>query len=258
VPRINVLGRELDYELIAAHQIYRPTLVFLHEGLGCIAFWRDFPQQVARATGCRTLVFSRQGYGNSDPAPGPRTPRYMHEEALEMLPATLAALDIHRPVLVGHSDGASIALIHAGAFPEQVAGLAVMAPHVWVEEEALAGIRLAGEAWNSTDWPVKLARYHQDGERVFHDWHDTWLSPAFRDWNIESSLSRITAPVLAIQGEDDEYATLRQIEVIAERARGEVELLKLADCRHSPHRDQPAAVLGALGQFVECLSMSSD
>jgi len=141
VAKVNVLGRELEYELISAHQIYRPTLVFLHEGLGCVGFWRDFPHKVAQATGCRTLVFSRQGYGDSDPAPSPRTPRYMHDEALEMLPATLAALDIERPVLVGHSDGGSIALIHAGTYPEAVSGLVVLAPHAWVEEEALAGIR---------------------------------------------------------------------------------------------------------------------
>jgi len=254
LPKVNVLGRDLEYELISAHQIYRPTLVFLHEGLGCIAFWRDFPQQVARATGCRTLVFSRQGYGDSDPAPAPRTARYMHDEALEMLPATLAALGIGRPVLVGHSDGGSIALIHAGAFPGQISGVAVMAPHLWVEEEALAGIRQAGQVWESTDWPAKLGRYHRDGQRVFHDWHDTWLSAEFRDWNIESCLPQITVPVLAIQGEDDEYATLRQIEAIAEQVPGEVELLKLADCRHSPHRDQPEAVLKALGHYIERIS----
>ncbi|HJW01896.1 MAG TPA: alpha/beta hydrolase [Azospira sp.] len=251
MPLLEVLGRKLEVELISAHQIYRPTLVFLHEGLGCIAFWRDFPQRVAQATGCRTLVFSRQGYGASDPAPIPRTPRYMHDEALEMLPATLAALGIERPVLVGHSDGGSIALIHAGAYPEQVGGLVVMAPHAWVEEEALAGIRLAGQAWENTDWPEKLGRYHRDASRVFHDWHDTWLSPAFRDWNIEEYLPRIRVPVLAIQGEDDEYATLRQIEVIAEQVPAEVELLKLADCRHSPHRDQGEAVLQAICQYLE-------
>lgn len=251
--KVNVLGRELEYELISAHQIYRPTLVFLHEGLGCVGFWRDFPHKVAQATGCRTLVFSRQGYGDSDPAPTPRTARYLHDEALEMLPATLAALDIERPVLVGHSDGGSIALIHAGTYPEAVSGLAVLAPHAWVEEEALAGIRQAGEAWRQTDWPSRLGRYHRDAFRVFHDWHDTWLSPQFRDWNIESYLSGIRVPVLAIQGKDDEYATLRQIEVIAEQVPTEVELLELADCRHSPHRDQPEAVLEALVRYLERL-----
>jgi pimeloyl-ACP methyl ester carboxylesterase len=253
VAKVNVLGRELEYELISAHQIYRPTLVFLHEGLGCVGFWRDFPHKVAQATGCRTLVFSRQGYGDSDPAPTPRTARYLHDEALEMLPATLAALGIERPVLVGHSDGGSIALIHAGTYPGAVSGLVVLAPHAWVEEEALAGIRQAGEAWRQTDWPSRLGRYHRDVFRVFHDWHDTWLSPQFRDWNIESYLSGIRVPVLAIQGKDDEYATLRQIEVIAEQVPTEVELLELADCRHSPHRDQPEAVLEALMRYLERL-----
>lgn len=257
--KVNVLGRALEYELLGAHQIYRPTLVFLHEGLGCIAFWRDFPRLVAQATGCRTLVFSRQGYGDSDPDPdpAPRTARYMHQEALEMLPATLEALGIQRPVLVGHSDGGSIALIHAGAYPRAVSGLAVLAPHAWVEEEALAGIRQAGEVWRNSDWPAKLGRYHRDAARVFHDWHDTWLSPQFRDWNIEASLSSIAVPVLAIQGVEDEYATLRQIEVIAEKVPAPVELLKLADCRHSPHRDQPQAVLEALARYVDRLDLGA-
>ena len=172
-----------------------------------------------------------------------------------MLPAFLDALGIERPVLVGHSDGGSIALIFAGAFPQRPLGVAVMAPHEFVEDITLAGIRAARSVWESSDWPQKLGRYHQDAPRVFSDWNDTWLSPAFRDWNIEAYLPRIACPVLALQGEDDEYATMRQIEVIGELVPG-TEVLKLPACGHSPQRDQEAAVLSALAAFVSRCSGS--
>lgn len=246
---ILVAGLNLEYRDIPASAVDRPTLVMLHEGLGCVAMWRDFPDKLAAATGCRVVVYSRPGYGSSDPHPQPRQPDYMHREAREVLPAFLAALDIVRPVLLGHSDGGSIALIHAGSFPLAVAGLVVMAPHEFVEEETLAGIRTARKFWSSSDWPQRLARYHRDAQRVFHDWNDCWLSPEFRDWNIEDCLPEIRCPVLAIQGEDDEYATLRQIEVIAENVPG-TQLCCLANCGHSPQRDQEAAVLAAITGFV--------
>ncbi|WP_028995432.1 alpha/beta fold hydrolase [Azonexus hydrophilus] len=246
---ILVAGLNLEYRDIPASAVDRPTLVMLHEGLGCVAMWRDFPDKLAATTGCRVLVYSRPGYGSSDPHPQPRQPDYMHREAREVLPAFLAALGIVRPVLVGHSDGGSIALIHAGSFPQAVAGLVVMAPHEFVEEETLAGIRTARKFWSSSDWPQRLARYHRDAQRVFHDWNDCWLWPEFRDWNIEDYLPAIRCPVLAIQGEDDEYATLRQIEVIAEKVPG-TQLLCLANCGHSPQRDQEAAVLAAIAGFV--------
>jgi pimeloyl-ACP methyl ester carboxylesterase len=174
----------------------------------------------------------------------------MHREGEEMLPALLAALAIERPLLIGHSDGGSIALIFAGAFPEVPIGIAVLAPHEFVEDVTLAGIREARVAWQTTGLPQKLARYHhaQTG-RVFSDWNDTWLSPDFRDWNIEAYLPNIRCPVLAIQGEDDEYATMRQIDAIAEQVPG-AQLLKLPECGHSPHRDQEDAVLAALTAFV--------
>ena len=179
----------------------------------------------------------------------------MHREALEALPALLAALRIERPLLVGHSDGASIALIFAGAFPNQTCGVVAMAPHEFVEEETLAGILAAKTTWTATDWPKKLARYHDDAPRVFSDWNDTWLSAAFRDWNIEEYLPQIRCPVLALQGEDDEYATMRQIDVIAEKVPG-TELLKLPKCGHSPQRDQEAAVLAAISAFLSRASGS--
>lgn len=247
--QIKIEGLNLEYKDFPATATDRPTLVLLHEGLGCVAMWRDFPEKLATATGGRVVVYSRPGYGASDPHPQPRQPDYMHREGREVLPAFLAALGIKSPVLVGHSDGGSIALIHAGSFPAAVSGVVVMAPHEFIEEETLAGIRIARKYWGSSDWPQKLARYHRDAVRVFHDWNDCWLSPEFRDWNIEELLPAIRCPVLAIQGENDEYATMRQIDVIAEKVPG-TQLLKLANCGHSPQRDQEAAVLAAIAGFV--------
>ncbi|MEN9482110.1 MAG: hypothetical protein RLZZ298_3505 [Pseudomonadota bacterium] len=252
---IVVAGLSLEYRDYPETDVTRPALLLLHEGLGCVAMWRHFPEKLAEATGCRVIAWSRAGYGASDPYPDSRTPRYMHREALEALPALIAALHVQRPLLVGHSDGASIALIFAGAFPEQTCGVVAMAPHEFVEAETLAGILQAKTAWTATDWPQKLGRYHRDAPRVFNDWNNTWLSPEFRDWNIEAYLPQIRCPVLALQGEDDEYATMRQIEVIAEQVPG-TELLKLANCGHSPQRDQEAAVLAAISGFVSRLTNS--
>jgi pimeloyl-ACP methyl ester carboxylesterase len=255
VKHIEAGGRRLEYVDFPAHRPGSPVILMLHEGLGCVAMWRHFPERVAAVTGCRTIAWSRAGYGHSQPYVEPRTPRYMHREALEALPALLAELGIERPLLFGHSDGGSIALIFAGAFPAVPLGVIVMAPHEFVEEETLAGIRAAREAWIETDLAQKLARHHHDAGRVFRDWNDTWLSADFRDWNIEEYLAQIRCPVLAIQGADDEYATMRQVEVIAERVAGAA-LLKLPACGHSPHRDQPAAVLGAVDAFVRRVSGS--
>lgn len=248
-------GHRLEYVLHEAHLTARPTLVFLHEGLGSISLWRDFPQRVAQATGCRTLVYSRYGYGQSDVLAAPRTAEYMHAEALEALPAVLAALGIERPLLVGHSDGGSIALIHAGDGRWPCAGIVVMAPHLFVEEVSVRGIEETVRVFETTDLPQKLARHHRDARRSFRGWADIWLSADFRAWNIEDAVRRLHCPVLAIQGEDDEYATLAQIERIAALATQapDVELLKLADCRHSPQRDQADAVAAALTAFVERL-----
>ena len=252
---VTVKGLKLEYRDFPPTAEGRPTLLLLHEGLGSVSMWRHFPEKLAAATGCRLIVWSRAGYGGSEPYPEPRTLRYMHREGEEMLPALLEALKIERPILIGHSDGGSIALIFAGAFPEVPLGVAVMAPHEFVEAETLAGIRTARQVWDDTDWPHKLARYHRDAPRVFSDWNDCWLSPPFLDWNIEEYLPKIRCPVLAIQGEDDEYATMRQIEVIAEQVPG-TELLKLAKCGHSPQRDQEALVLDALAAFVSRASGS--
>ena len=251
-------GHQLECVLHPAHQLNRPTLVFLHEGLGSAAMWRDFPARVAQATGCRTLVYSRYGYGQSDLLEASFNTDYMHREARETLPELLAALDIRSPVLVGHSDGASIALIHAGSgFP--VAGVVVMAPHCFVEEISITSIEAAKATALGTDLLQKLSRYHRDGAKTFWGWNDIWLHPDFRAWNIESYLPSIHCPILAIQGEDDEYGTLAQIESIAARAihSPAVDLLKLADCRHSAHKDQPQAVIQAIVEFVNFLDANA-
>jgi pimeloyl-ACP methyl ester carboxylesterase len=252
---IVVNGLRLEYRDYPATGPGRMALLLLHEGLGCVAMWRDFPEKLAAASGCRVIVWSRAGHGGSQAYTEARTRRYMHREGEEALPAFLAALDIKRPLLIGHSDGGSIALIFAGAFPDVPLGVAVMAPHQFVETETLAGIRVARAAWETTDLPKKLARYHHtQAERVFRDWNDCWLSPSFLDWNIEDSLPKICCPVLAIQGEDDEYATMRQIDVIAEQVPG-TKLLKLAKCGHTPQRDQEAVVLEALATFANRVSV---
>lgn len=243
----------LEYRDFPATDEGQPTLLLLHEGLGCVAMWRDFPAKLAAASGCRVVVWSRPGYGASQAYPEPRNLRYMHREAEESLPALLAALQIERPILIGHSDGGSIALIFAGAFPAVPRGIAVMAPHEFVEDVTLAGIRSARVVWETTDWPKKLGRYHHDAPRVFSDWNDTWLSPPFRDWNIEEYLPKICCPVLAMQGEDDEYATMRQIDAIAEQVPG-TQLIKLPNCGHTPQRDQEVAVLAALVGFIKRVS----
>ena len=252
---VTACGRTLEYQLIPAHQINRPTLVLLHEGLGSVAMWRDFPSRLAAATGCRTLVYSRYGYGESDVLQEPFGIDFMHREACEALPELLAALNIESPVLVGHSDGASISLLHAGDGCFAVAGLVVMAPHCFVEDISIRSIEAAKRAFETTDLPTRLAKYHRDVKRTFYGWNDIWLNPEFRTWNIEDCLAGIRCPVMAIQGEDDEYGSMAQIEAIAAQASAapDVELLKLADCRHSPHRDQMQAVIDAIVRFVDRL-----
>jgi pimeloyl-ACP methyl ester carboxylesterase len=250
---VEACGQRLEYIDIPAHQLHRPPLIFLHEGLGSLAMWRDFPARVAAATGCRTVVYSRHGHGRSSPPAGPHTVRFMHEEALQVLPALREALAVAQPVLVGHSTGASMSLIHAGAGQWEVAGVVAMAPLCFAEEFNLESIRKAKDVFRSTDMRQKLSRYHDDAEAVFWSWNDIWLDPAFKQWSIEDYLPGIRCPVLAILGEDDEYSTQRQIDAILKRAANSpnLEFLKLADCRHSPHRDQPEAVLASLMQFVD-------
>jgi pimeloyl-ACP methyl ester carboxylesterase len=228
----------------------RPTLVFLHEGLGSVAMWKDFPQRVAAATGCPGLVYSRAGYGQSTPMAMPRLPDYMHVEALYSLPALLDRLGIHEPILIGHSDGASIALIHASAGVRATRAVVALAPHVFVEELSLASIAQAKLLYETTDLRERLARYHSDVDSAFRGWNDIWLAPAFRDWNIEAYLPMIDCPLLVIQGRDDEYGTMAQLDAIDRQVDGRVERVELAACGHSPQRDQPDATLAAIARFV--------
>ena len=246
---VTVLGGRLEVQRIAGAGAGAPTLVFLHEGLGSVSMWRDFPRKAAEATGCAAVVYSRRGYGRSDPLRGPRPVRYMHDEALEVLPRLLDELGVREPVLVGHSDGGSIAIIYA-AVHDRLKGLVVMAPHVFVEDMGLESIAQAKVAFETTDLRQRLARHHADPEGAFRGWNDVWLHPEFRAWNIEEHLPRITCPVLAIQGFDDEYGTMAQIDAVVRQVSGPVEALRLDRCGHSPHRDQPAAVLEALARFV--------
>lgn len=253
-----VNGLRLEGRDLPARQPGRPTLVLLHEGLGCVGAWRKFPDALALSTGCRVVAWSRAGYGGSDPSPTPRTPRYLHEEAETALPATLDALGVSEPVLVGHSDGASIALLYAGGpRGRTVRGVAALAPHTWVEEATLRGVRAARAAWDApgSTVPARLDKWHPNrADRVFSDWADTWLSDAFRGWDIRDALPHVTAPVLGIQGEQDEFGTLRQLDVLRERVPGGAALLRLPRCGHSPHRDAEGAVLRMLTDWVAQLS----
>lgn len=243
-------GHRLELERIDLGPAARATLVLLHEGLGSVAMWRDFPSRLAHATSCSTVVYSRHGYGQSDPIEEPHGVRYMHDEALVVLPQLLDALCIDDPVLVGHSDGASIALIHAGARLRPLRAVVAMAPHVFVEDISITSIEAAKRAYETTDLRERLARYHANVDSAFRGWNDIWLHADFRDWNIEEFLPSIACPVLAIQGEDDEYGTMEQVRRIA-RAVPDVEVLALSDCRHSPHRDQTQAVLEAITRFLD-------
>jgi pimeloyl-ACP methyl ester carboxylesterase len=227
------------------------TLVFLHEGLGSITQWRDYPLAVSRAAHLQAVVYERGGYGNADPLDGPRSVRYIHEEALQSLPEVLRQLQIDDAILIGHSDGGSIALIFAAVWPEKIRGIITEAAHVFVEEATLAGIREAVRIYTSTDLPDRLSKYHgSNTEAAFRGWSDTWLSPAFRDWNIEEYLPGVRCPVLAIQGFDDEYGTPAQVEAIVNGVSGPATPLILKDCGHVPHHQARERVLAEMTRFI--------
>jgi pimeloyl-ACP methyl ester carboxylesterase len=254
LPTLTAGGHQLEYAWFnPSHRTPpqdAPVLVLLHEGLGSLAMWKDFPERIATATGCRTLVYSRQGYGKSDRLQQARGVDYMHAEALHVLPEILRQLEIDNPILIGHSDGASIALIHAGGAQQPVRALVLLAPHVFVEDLTVASIAEAKVAYQTTDLPARLGRYHDDVDNTFWGWNDIWLHPDFRHWNIEEYLPKVACPVLVVQGEDDEYGTMAQLDSIARQVR-DVELLKLGQCKHSPHRDQPEQVVSAIRNFVD-------
>lgn len=253
MPFIAVDGRRIEYRMIPGSADSRPPLVFLHEGLGSAALWRDFPDTVARRLGSPALVYSRFGYGRSDGLAAKNTPRFMHTEALDVLPALLDALAVESPLLIGHSDGASIALIHAAGAGRPVRGLVLMAPHVFVEPICLASIARIRTSYLDGDLRQRLAKYHARVDDAFLGWADTWLLPEFRAWSIEGLVGDIAQPMLLIQGRDDEYGTLQQLDRIEARAKVRCSRLVLDRCGHSPQRDQRRAVIDAIVDFARGL-----
>ena len=249
------LGRmRLEYRMVGPRPDVAPTLVLLHEGLGCVAGWGSFTQELAAATGAGVFAYSRAGYGNSSPASLPRPLSFMHEEALDVLPRVLDAIGFRRGLLVGHSDGASIAAIYAGSIQDhRVRGLVLMAPHFFTADMGIAEIARTRTAFETGPLRAKLARWHADPDNAFHAWCGPWLDPEFRKWDLSDELAHIRVPVLIVQGEDDQYGTVRQIEVAQQECYCPVDVALLPKTRHAPHREAPEATLRASSQFVNRL-----
>lgn len=241
-------GRRLEAARIEASRPHLPAFVLLHEGLGSIAHWKRFPLDLAAATGAGIFLYSRYGHGESDALEGPRAISYMHHEAQVVLPEILRMAGIDHPVLLGHSDGASIALIYAGTYPESPAGLILEAPHLFVEDITVANIARARVRYLETDLPKRLGRYHAHADALFWGWNNIWLDPAFREWNIESFLDKIRCPVLVLQGSEDEYGTVMQVAAIQRRIPWASAII-LDHSKHAPHRDQCAAAISAICEF---------
>jgi pimeloyl-ACP methyl ester carboxylesterase len=243
-------GKRLEAVAYGPPPSQAATIVMLHEGLGCVALWRDFPEKLAAATGHGVFAYSRAGYGGSERIDLPRPLDYMSLEARFSLPAVLEAIRFEHGILLGHSDGASIAAIYAGEHSDsRVKGLVLMAPHVFTEEPGLASIADARRAYETGDLRAKLAKYHAHVDVAFRGWNDAWLDPGFRAWNIEDAVGRWRVPALLIQGADDQYGTLKQIRAIEARSPAPVTSLILEACRHSPQNDQPQATLDAIVAF---------
>jgi pimeloyl-ACP methyl ester carboxylesterase len=253
LPSLVAAGRRLEYRWIRAARQDAAPLVFLHEGLGSVALWGDFPDRLVAATGSGALIYSRYGFGRSEPLRQPRTLDYLDREALDALPAVLEDRGIERPVLVGHSDGATIAIIHAAAGRWPVRGLVLEAPHVFVEDITIRGIERARAEYNAGRLREKLQPWHEDVDATFRGWADLWLQPEFRSWNIERILAGLGCPVLVIQGEEDRYGTAAQLEAIERGASGLVETMMLPGCGHAPHAEQSEIVLAAIARFIGAL-----
>lgn len=247
---LSVGGERLEAQAFGPPPGQAPTIVMLHEGLGCVALWRDFPQKIAEATGLGVFAFSRTGYGQSDPVSLPRPLDYMTREALDKLPGVLAQIGFKRGILLGHSDGASIAGIYAGGIEDhRIRGLILMAPHWFAEPGGLASIAEAKTAYATTDLRAKLAKYHRNVDTAFRGWNDAWLDPGFAHWNIADCIDYWRVPALAIQGADDQYGTLAQIHEIEERAYAPVEVEIIPDCKHAPHLEKSETTLAAIEDF---------
>lgn len=245
----------IEYRWVGSSEEACPLIIFLHEGLGSVAMWKDFPKQLCETANCRGLVYSRPGYGKSTPRNANEHWQvdFMHRQAYEVLPALLEALTVdtekQKPWIFGHSDGGSIALLFAANYSINTAGIIVLAPHIVVEDVSVSSIEKAKIAYQSTDLRSKLARFHDDVDSAFWGWNDVWLSPAFRHWNLTQAIKTITCPLLAVQGLDDEYGTLEQVRGI-KRALPQTQLLELPNCAHSPHRDQPELLIDACVSFI--------
>jgi pimeloyl-ACP methyl ester carboxylesterase len=246
---------DIEYQRVEADRVSAPLIIFLHEGLGSLEMWRDFPQRLCEAVGCRGLVYSRPGYGRSTPRDADEVwgTDFLHRQAHEVLPLFLEALTIDPatdpPWLLGHSDGGSIALLYAARHPQCIRGLVVLAPHVMVEDISVSSIEQARVAYETTDLRDRLGRYHANPDSAFWGWNDVWLDPAFRSWSIKEEITGIRCPVLAVQGQEDPYGTMAQIREIA-RLVPKTLLLELENCAHSPHKDQPEKLVASVTDFI--------
>jgi pimeloyl-ACP methyl ester carboxylesterase len=248
---LSIGAQRLEYRFVGPQPDTAPTLVLLHEGLGCVGLWNDFPHKLSAVTGAGVFVYSRAGYGSSTPVKLPRPLSYMHDEARETLPGLLDAIGFKRGLLIGHSDGASIAAVYAGSHQDhRVGGLALIAPHFFTEDSGIASIVEARKAYETGDLRARLARWHADVDNAFKGWNGAWLDPEFRKWDITEFLAYIRVPILIVQGEDDQYGTLRQIEVAQEECYCPVEVALLPGARHSPQREAPEPTLKAIADFV--------
>lgn len=248
---LSISGHSLEYRMIGPRPDQAPTIVMLHEGLGCVGLWGDFPEKVQKATGCGVFVYSRAGYGQSSPVKLPRPLTYMHDEARGVLPELLDTIGVKRHILFGHSDGASIAAIYAGSHQDhRLGGLILMAPHFFTEDMGIAAIAEAKTAYETTDLRVKLARWHKDPDNAFRGWNDAWLDPDFRKWDITEQLAYIRVPILIVQGEADQYGTVAQIEVAERECYCPVDVALLPGAKHSPQREASEATLAAVTDFT--------
>ena len=249
---LDVGAQKLEYRMIGPRPDAAPTLVLLHEGLGCVGLWGDFPDKLQATTGAGIFVYSRAGYGQSSPAVLPRPLSYMHNEARETLPRLLDGIGFKRGLLIGHSDGASIATIYAGSHQDhRVCGLTLIAPHFFTEDSGIASIVEAKKAYETGDLRARLARWHADVDNAFKGWNGAWLDPEFRKWDITEFLAYIRVPVLIVQGEDDQYGTVRQIEIAEQECYCPVEVALLPGARHSPQREAGDGTLKAMTEFIE-------
>ncbi|MFO1109470.1 MAG: alpha/beta hydrolase [Bradyrhizobium sp.] len=251
---LRIGSSDLEYRMIGPAADAAPTVVMLHEGLGSVGLWGDFPEKVQAATGCGVFAYSRAGYGASSPVTLPRPLDYMHIEATDVLPKLLDAIGFQRGLLLGHSDGASIAAIYAGSRQDhRVEGIVLIAPHFIVEDVSVKSIAEIRTAYETTELKPKLARWHRDVDNAFYGWNDAWLDPKFRDWDISEYLAYIRVPVAVIQGERDQYGTMRQVEIAREECYCPVDVTEVPGAGHSPQREAPEATLDAIGKFASAV-----